>query len=163
ARTNKLVVLDATGMGADWSLGMLHNDFARAVDGMESEIIAIPNLAVVSASGPDQLSWPDEAARRTVFGRVLLQGLKGGAEANADDLRRAWDRARELSRLTPPPARYAPYAWARYQAALLRYEQLLRAGDADHAADVAGMLPELEQQIRQSGRLPLISAENTLA
>ena len=234
ARTNKLVVLDATGMGADWSLGMLHNDFARALDGMESQIAAVPNLAIISASGPDQVSWPAPGLRRTAFGHYLLQGLRGPADANgdgrisawelyeysadrveqwaranrgaiqtpvllphgaegerrarsmhltmvadrgteadppadapavadADQLRRAGDHARELSQLSPPPARYAPHAWARYQAALLRYEQLLRAGDVDHADAVAALLPELEQQIRQSGRLPLASAGTTLA
>ena len=234
ARAGKLVVLDATGTGADWSLGMLHNDFARALDSMESQIAAVPNLAVVSASGPDQISWPAPGLRRTVFGHYLLQGLKGPADANGDGrvsawelyqytadhveqwaranrgavqtpvllphgaegerrarsmhltmvadrgaaaepsadapavtdealLRRAWDHARELSQLSPPPERYAPHAWARYQAALLRYEQLLRAGDVDHADAVAALLPELEQQIRQSDRLPLASAGNSLA
>ena len=182
----------------------------------------------------EQFSWPDEAARRTVFGRFLLQGLKGGADENADgrinawelyhftaahveqwtrsnrdaiqtpmllphgaegerrarsmfltlvadrgadaeppadapalvnaeELHRAWDHARDILQRTPPPWRYGPHAWARYQAALLRYELLLRAGDVDHATAVAGLLPELEQQIRQAGRLPLTSAENTLA
>jgi hypothetical protein len=234
ARTNKLLVLDATGMGPNWTLGMLHNDFARALERMGPDIAAVPNLAVVSASGPDQLSWPAESVRRTVFGHYLQQGLKGAADenkderinawelyhyvadrverwtranrdaiqtpvllpqgeegerraramhltlvaspgpdedppsavpavANAEELRRAWDLAQELSRLTPPPDRYAPYAWARYRAAVLRYEQLLRAGDEESAATVAGLLPELEQKIRQAGRLNLASAENTLA
>ena len=213
---------------------MPHNDFARALDGMEAEIAAVPNLAVLSASGPDQVSWPDEDSRRTVFGRCLLQGLRGAADdngdgrinvwelyryaashvedwtrsrrdaiqtpvllphgaegerraramhltlivgrgadanappdtpspVNADALRRAWDRARELSRMTPPPARYAPYAWARYRAALVRYEQLLRAGDETNAEIVLGLLPDLEEKIRQGGKLHLTSAENTLA
>ena len=232
ARTNKLLVLDATGMGPNWALGMLQNDFARSLDGMEAQIAAVPNLAVLSASGPDQTSWPDEQSRRTVFGRCLLQGLQGaadengdgrvnawelyryaaaqvedwtrsyrdaiqtpvllphgaegerraramhltmvlgrGAEANAppdapaavnaDALRHAWDRVRELSRETP--ARYAPYAWARYRAAVLRYEQLLLAGDEENAETVLGLLPELEEKIRQAGKLHLASAENTLA
>ena len=234
ARTNKLLVLDAAGMGANWALGMPHNDFARALDGMEADVTAVPNLAVLSAAGPDQVSWPDEGSRRTVFGRCLLQGLEGAADengdgrvnawelyhyaagrvedwtrsyrdaiqtpvllphgaegerraramhltrvaargadanvpadapaaVNADALRRAWGRARDLSRLTPPPARYAPYAWARYRAALVRYEQLMRAGDETNAEVVLGLLPDLEEKVRQAGKLHLASAENTLA
>ena len=56
---------NATQVAADWRLGVLHNDFARALNRLDAEVRAVPNLVVLSASGEDQLSWSSEELRRT--------------------------------------------------------------------------------------------------
>jgi hypothetical protein len=76
---NKLLILDATGLGAHWTMGLLHNDFPRALAELESRIITIPNLVVLSASGIDQRSWPSADLRTSLFGHYLLEGLLGQA------------------------------------------------------------------------------------
>src|SRR5262249_53040203 len=51
-----VLILDATQMTAHWPLGLMHNGFARALDGLNARIAAIPNLIVLSASAADQRS-----------------------------------------------------------------------------------------------------------
>ena len=79
AAKKKVVFLDATAVSADWHLGMLSNEFARALEALDAQIARDPNLVVVSASGPGEQSWPDPAAGTTAFGplrgrRALRQG-----------------------------------------------------------------------------------------
>ena len=233
ARTNKVVLLDATQIDASWPLGFLHNDFARALEKLDADIAAVPNLVVLSASGPDQRSWASDDLRRTLFSYYVLEGLKGAADANEDgridalelhtfvtaaverwvranreavqtpvllpagvlgekrasnihltmvtkpyraadpapssswsppaELTKAWNNAQRLAQQTPAPEVYGPQVWQQYRAALVRYEQLLRAGDTDNAAVLAGQLPDLERQIEQAKRVVLASASGTLA
>ncbi len=89
ARQNKVLLLDATRMTANWPLGMLHNDFARALDELDGKIVAVPNLIVVSASGPDQRSW--SAGRTSAFARHVVEGLQGKADRNGDGRTDAWE------------------------------------------------------------------------
>jgi hypothetical protein len=79
ARKNKVLVLDTTGVTVDWPLGMLHNDFARAVKKLDQRIHEIPNLLVFCASDEDQRSWPMEDRRQTVFAHYFIEGMKGDA------------------------------------------------------------------------------------
>jgi hypothetical protein len=78
---NKLLVLDVTGVAADWPLGMFHNDFARQVETAVDQK-HVPNLVVLCASGPDQRSWVAEETGQTVFAHYVLEGLKGAAQRN---------------------------------------------------------------------------------
>src|SRR5262249_58436851 len=58
-KTNKVVlILDATQVVSRWPLGMLRNEFAHKLQELNDRIEKIPNLVVLSASGPDQRSWP---------------------------------------------------------------------------------------------------------
>jgi hypothetical protein len=77
---NKVLILDVTQISADWPLGILHNGFARELAKLESKIAGIPNLVVLSASGPDQRSWVSEEWRQTVFAHFVIEGLKGDAK-----------------------------------------------------------------------------------
>jgi hypothetical protein len=233
AGKNKVLILDATQVTADWSQGMLHNDFARAVQDLEPRVKQIPNLIVLSASGPDQRSWVSDDLRQSVFGYYVVEGLRGAADANGDgrinawelyqyvaanverwaranrdalqqpvllpwaeagerraqgmhltlvrqpyqaldpaqgppwapppELLQTWEQARQLSSLVPAPFVTTPRLWREYQAALLRYEQLLRAGDRENAEAVAGRVRDLDRDIRQAPRLDLTSVGNTLA
>ena len=233
ASKNKVIIFDATQVPALWSFGVLHNDFARALEQLDRDgkIAEIPNLVILSASATDQQSWASDELKRTLFSYYVLEGLKGAADANGDgrvdalelhdfvndrvkrwvlanrgavqtpvllpeahgkeraskihltmvptpyqssdpipssgwappaELTKAWDNAARLAALMPPPEVYSPQVWQQYRATLLRYEQLLRAGDESNASVMAGKLQNLERQIEQEKRLPLASASNTL-
>ena len=86
---NKLLILDATGLTAMASAGMLANDFARALDGLEENIRAVPNLVVLASSDVDQRSWPTNDRRTTLFSRHVLEGLREGTHQRAGRLN-AW-------------------------------------------------------------------------
>jgi len=66
------------------------------------------------------------------------------------ELLQAWNDYRRLSEQVPAPAVYSPHLWRQYQATLLRYEQLLLAGDSATAGAMAGQLRSLERQIQQA-------------
>jgi hypothetical protein len=77
---NKVLILDATQISADWPLGILDNGFARKLGDLESKISGIPNLVVLSASDADQRSWVSDEWRQTVFAHFVIEGLKGAAD-----------------------------------------------------------------------------------
>jgi hypothetical protein len=222
-----LLILDATQVNDHWPDGMVHNDFARRLDGLNARIKDQDNLLVLSASGPDQRSWASEEWQQTIFTHFVLEGLKGAADtdhsdnvsalelfeyvrdkakawardnraalqkpvllpreegparakqmflvnlsgsyreepadhAPGGDFReglkvwddsKAWERHDQFLAATPSPAVYAPHLWRLYEATLLRSEQLLRAGDADHARRLLQKLTDLEEQIGKAPRL----------
>jgi hypothetical protein len=76
---NKVIIIDATQVSADWPLGILHNGFARQLDLLNDDIAAIPNLIVMSASDVNQRSWVSEEWRQTIFSHYVIEGLKGAA------------------------------------------------------------------------------------
>src|SRR5262249_18012182 len=89
---HKVLILDATRITANWQLGMLHNDFARALAALEGRIAEIPNLIVLSASDVDQRSWISEEWRQTAFAHALIEGLRGAAPDRDQDGRiSAWE------------------------------------------------------------------------
>ena len=77
----KVLILDATGLAYHWELGMLRNDFAAALAGLEPEIQKIPNFLVISASGAGERSWTSEAWGRTAFLHFLSEALAGEGAA----------------------------------------------------------------------------------
>jgi Mg-chelatase subunit ChlD len=79
-----------------------------------------------------------------------------------DALRQAWQDRFELDRSTPHPAVNTPHWWRQYQDTLLRYEQLARAGDDQHAGALQKGLDDLKGRIQRGRRLPLASRANTL-
>lgn len=78
------------------------------------------------------------------------------------DLAQAWQRHQHLAQQSPPPAAYTPQIWRIYQDTLLRYEQLVLAGDRDWAARLEGQLQELATRIERARTLDLSSLSNTL-
>ncbi|WP_406695658.1 vWA domain-containing protein [Singulisphaera sp. Ch08] len=80
---NKVLILDATQIQSDWTLGMIHNDFARKLAALEPRVLAIPRLVVLSASDVDQRSWSCDSLGQTIFAATLIEGLQGAA-ANKD-------------------------------------------------------------------------------
>ena len=81
--TKKLLLLDTTQVGADWNLGLLHNDFVRSLAN-DPKIKSIPNLVVFCASDEDQRSWPSDEYGQTIFAHFILEGLKGAADKDDD-------------------------------------------------------------------------------
>jgi hypothetical protein len=86
---NKLLIFDATAPSEMRSAGMLVNDFARALAGLEEQIRAVPNLVVLSSSDVDQRSQASADGRTTLFGQHLLVGLRQG-RSRPDGRLNAW-------------------------------------------------------------------------
>src|SRR5262249_12121021 len=81
-----------------------------------------------------------------------------------DALQKAWQEHEELANSSPPPAAYTPQQWREYEAALLRYEQLLRADPAGSAAGaVRETVSKRHDQIVQAQRLDRDSMVVSLA
>lgn len=77
--TKRLLILDCTRLDAQWKIGLLAGGFAermeRVVEGM-----AIPNLLVLSASGPGEITHGAPALGGSAFVHFLRQGLDGAAD-----------------------------------------------------------------------------------
>jgi len=82
-QTNKVLILDATQITANWPSGMLVNPFARQ---LEKEITdrAIPRLIVLSSSGADQQSLPCQPWQETLFCHYIIEGLNGAADRSEE-------------------------------------------------------------------------------
>ncbi|MBA4191466.1 MAG: hypothetical protein C0467_26095 [Planctomycetaceae bacterium] len=77
ADRTKVLVFDATHQRADPQRGMFWNDFARSLAALEADITAIPNLVVISASGPDERSWAIPEYGESAFGHFFRKSLAG--------------------------------------------------------------------------------------
>ena len=84
ASKQKLLIIDATHAPAFADLGLVHNDFAAAVEEMDAEIAAVPNLAVFLSSGLDERSWTSPEWGTSAFAHFALAGLNGGADADGN-------------------------------------------------------------------------------
>ncbi len=89
---NKILVLDAAEVTANWSFGMLSNAFARQLRQLAPRIEAIPNLIVLASSDVDQRAWVCQELRRTIYAHYVLEGLRGAAGDRDHDGRiSAWE------------------------------------------------------------------------
>jgi hypothetical protein len=71
-----------------------------------------------------------------------------------EPIRLAWDKWAELRDQVPPPSVYAPERWQRYQAGVIRVEQLVRLGDLDAATLMQNELDRMARELRQDAPLP---------
>ncbi len=234
ADKRKLICFDVTQIASSWQLGILHNDFARALAAFHDRIESIPNLSVICASDIDQRSWVCEQWRRTVFSHYFLEGLDGGVtdidrdgridvaemhewletkisgwvamhrgaaqtpmllplgEAGRDrargielavstkrnaqspnnqpdtfasprELHDAWQRYEKLLGESPPGFSFAPAFWREYVDTLLRYEELIRAGDKRHAARMHERLVGIEYRMQREKTRSTASMQNSLS
>jgi hypothetical protein len=125
-KKNVVLILDATQAPANWSLGMLQNDFARDLrDRLDARIKDIPNLVVLSASDVGQRSWTSEEKGKSVFSDFLLEGLRGGADEGEDGNRNRRVDALELYNYTLKNVR----DWVRTNRAAWQTPVLLPSGD----------------------------------
>ena len=80
---HKLVILDCSSVLVNWNQGILFNTFADRLPEAVSAA-AIPNLVVLNAAGPSEVSATSADLRRGVFGHFLGLGLKGAADAPSE-------------------------------------------------------------------------------
>ena len=125
SKKNKLLIVDATQISADWPLGILHNSFARKLDELNSKIEAIPNLIVMSASDVNQRSWVCEEWRQTVFSHFVIEGLKGAADKDQRKRINALDLHKYVQQNVEP--------WVRANREASQKPVLLPRGDAGEA------------------------------
>lgn len=79
-------------------------------------------------------------------------------------LEQAWAEFGRMARAVPAPAVYSPRRWRHYRAALVRYDELTRAGATDAAEQMETRLLTLQRAIAGDRFLTLpASVENTLA
>jgi hypothetical protein len=81
-----------------------------------------------------------------------------------DELIARWTECQKLANATPSPAAYSPRSWRRYRQLLLRYEQMIRAGDQAAAGRLSQLLSDAERELegtRSIGRSAL-SRSNAL-
>ncbi len=93
----KLLILDCVHFLSRPSIGILLNDFARQLRGLDDDIRAVPNLVVMVSSDVGQLSWIDPGSGMTRFTTSLVEALNGAAGDHDDD---GWVDAREILRQT---------------------------------------------------------------
>ncbi len=141
AKQQKLLILDATEPPAYADLGLVHNDFAAAVEDLNDAIAKVPNLAVFMSTGPDQRSWTSPEWGQSAFLYHVLRGLRGAADANGDKR----ISGAELVGFVRPRV----HDWARDHRAALQTPVLLPKGDegesriaAMHLAMTDGPPPE---------------------
>lgn len=126
AKTNKLLILDATQPPSYPDLGLLHNDFADALEQLDADIAAVPNLVVVSSTGTDERSWISPEWGQTTFGHYFIEGLKGHADTDRDRRLTAWELFEHI--------RPQVHNWARDHRAALQTPVLLPHADGEHRA-----------------------------
>jgi hypothetical protein len=128
-KTRKLLILDCTSIRAHWPLGMLHNDFARALKGksFSDRVAAVPNLTVLCASDEDQRSWADLEWGQTAFSHFVVEGLEGKADGAGGGRRNSRVDARELcAYVRDKVEHWAKYNRARRQRPLVLGEDLAK-------------------------------------
>jgi hypothetical protein len=81
----------------------------------------------------------------------------------SEQLASAWKGYHELQSQVPPPWVYSPAQWQVYQESLLRYEQLVLAGETEVAPTRRKGLDALRDELERDRRKDLASAQNTLA
>ncbi|MEQ8790289.1 MAG: hypothetical protein RIC55_28595 [Pirellulaceae bacterium] len=83
--------------------------------------------------------------------------------APSEQLTTAWKKYEALSSQKPWGFSYAPTLWREYQAALIRYEELVRAGDNDASVLMLDRIRGLEFRITGDQTQNLSSLQNSLA
>ncbi len=85
AKKNKLLILDATQVGADYRDGFVLNEFApRLKELVEKRGDLGRNTFILCASDTNQRSWVSEEWQQTIFTHYIVEGLKGAADGNND-------------------------------------------------------------------------------
>jgi hypothetical protein len=84
-------------------------------------------------------------------------------ERALQELDKVWKEHDQLRQTVPAPWVYTPHLWRLYEATLLRYEQLVRAGDQEDADKLRTRLGDLPRQIESETRLDLAARARTLA
>jgi hypothetical protein len=82
-KTRKVVLLDCNRIHANWSLGVLYNQFADRVAEAVRELND-PNLIVLNSTGMGQVGYADPARGASAFGYFVASALSGKADGDGD-------------------------------------------------------------------------------
>src|SRR4051794_2406881 len=102
-----------------------------------------------------ELCVADPDAPASAPGTSRADRAATGVPGPPDRLMEAWRTHQRLHQAYPPPWVYRPHEWRVYKATLIRYDELIRAGSADQATELALRLGEMEREIGRSQVLPL--------
>ena len=173
----------AAGPDGQLTLAGLHKyvrdsvrDWVWDARGAIQEPVLLPRPVRVTKVGEaDEESKAEEAtakvAARKPANRVILVSVENAAEPEApappdlETVRREWRGFHRLDAMVPHPSAYSPRRWREYRAALVRYEELVRAGGAGRAGPVRERIDALARRIEGERMLRGLSqsAENSLA
>jgi hypothetical protein len=131
---------------------------------------ALQEPVLLPRVGPDRRAIDstqlDRRARRVVLSTPIkaFAAPSGSSPGDSTSVEEVWQGYQKLANLDPHPAVHSPRRWRLYRAAVVRYDELVRAGDRGHAETLRQQLNALERTIREE-RFPALpsSAENTLA
>lgn len=79
---NVVLLIEPALVRANWSAGMLENDFVGKLLELKSKFK--PNLFILCASDAFQVSWPSEEWQQTAFGHFVIEGLRGAADLDGN-------------------------------------------------------------------------------
>lgn len=94
--------------------------------------------------------------------RPHSKGHEGITGPQRDKLLAAWRDYQQLRTSVPPPSIHHPHQWRVYKEMLVRYDELIRAGSSEQAAELALGLQQRMQELRRQGSVALSSAQGTL-
>jgi len=79
----KLLVFDLTPGPLPWASNGACGEFAAALKGMNADLAAVPDLAVICSADADETPWHWDAAKTSVFSHYFAQAIRGtGRSAN---------------------------------------------------------------------------------
>ncbi len=81
----KLLILDAGHIASDPRLGMVVNEFPDLLKKQLEDSSQDPNLWVLTANRPLQISCASFSAGRSIFGYYVVEGLRGAADRESSD------------------------------------------------------------------------------
>ncbi len=84
------------------------------------------------------------------------------AGTQRDKLLAAWREYQELRARVPLPSIHHPHQWRAYKQTLVRYDELIRAGSIEQAAELALGLDQRAQELKRQDSVALSSAPCTL-
>jgi hypothetical protein len=123
-----VLVFDVTQLPAHWAVGMVHNDFAHAIKGLEKRIASRPNLVVLLSSGESQLSTASHELGKTIFGHAFVEALRGAADRDGKAKLDTWELYRYTSeRVT---------RWSRANRAAVQTPMILPANAEERARNI---------------------------
>lgn len=110
---------------------------------------------------PIMLPSPETGGReRAAAITVAVKPESGAAPESSDppgasfqapeELIARWTECQKLANASPSPAAYSPRSWRRYRQLLLRYEQMIRAGDRAASGRLSQLLIDAERELEGS-------------
>jgi hypothetical protein len=120
--------------------------------GAVQEPVLLPH---VDASGKKYTNeeFRERAQRLELIATGVPSEFKAPQAPDTQGLDQEWETFKTLAAADPSPAIYTPRQWRAYRALLVRYDELVRAGATNPAAEIKGRLKKLKQNIEEGRTL----------